>query len=87
MLDLQDAGFSLAAIEVLVRGWERGAALHEVLGFPAPAASARSAPPAPTTRPDGDGADWADLDQWAPPRRGALLSVVPSTVLDEPAAS
>ena len=90
VLDLQDAGFSLAAIEVLVRAWERGATLHEVLGFPAPALPA---PPAATTRRAasgpgaGDSPEWADLDHWSPPRRGAVLSVVPSTVLAEPAAS
>ncbi|HUI02791.1 MAG TPA: MerR family transcriptional regulator [Acidimicrobiales bacterium] len=80
VLELQEAGFSLAAIEVLVRAWERGAALHEVLGFPPP-------PAAPSGRAGAEDGEWADLDHWSPPRRGAALSVVPSTVLAEPAAS
>ena len=71
---LQNEGFSLAAIAALMRAWERGATLAEVLGLP----PSESAP----------GSDEPDVfDGWAPDRRGRILSVVPSTVLELPPAS
>ena len=71
---LQTEGFSLAAIATLMRAWEGGATLAEVLGLP------------PTEHlPGSDDPDV--FEGWAPHRRGRVLSVVPSTVLDHPPAS
>ena len=74
VLRLQHEGFSLAAIAALLKAWEAGGTLAHVLGLP-PHEGAASA-------------DEADIfEGWPPPRRGRLLSVVPTTVLAQPTAS
>jgi len=71
---LQGEGFSLAAIATLLRAWETGATLADVLGLP------------PTDR--GARSDEPDVfDGWPVQRRGSLLTVVPSTMLDHLNAS
>jgi len=80
ILRLQAEGFSLAALATLLRAWDRGTTLAEVLGLRAPPV------PAPDTESDVFG-DLAGTAGWFPPRRGRLLSLVPSTILDQPAAS
>jgi DNA-binding transcriptional MerR regulator len=72
VLRLQRRGFSLSAIDHLVEAWERGATLGEVLGL-SPHARLRS---------DEDVAsEWAAFDEWSFARRGAPVSIVPTTVL------
>jgi DNA-binding transcriptional MerR regulator len=73
ILRLQAEGFSLAAIAALIRAWETGATLEQVLGLPSRRVAA------------GDDTD--AFEGWPAQRRGRLLSVVPSTVLDDLAAS
>jgi len=80
ILRLQAEGFSLAALATLLRAWDSGATLDEVLGLRAPPV------PGPDTESDVFG-DLAGSAGWSPPRRGRLLSLVPSTILDQPAAS
>jgi len=77
---LQRAGFSLAALETLLRAWEANRSVAEVLGLP--------------PGRDGDAPDESDVFGDAAlalvsssHRRGRLLSLVPSTILGEPAAS
>ncbi|HUY23028.1 MAG TPA: MerR family transcriptional regulator [Acidimicrobiales bacterium] len=73
VLRLQDSGFSLVAIASLVRAWEAGMTLAQLLGLP-------PGRPDVTDEPD-------IFDGYRAPWRGRLLSVVPTTLLDEPAAS
>ena len=80
ILRLQAEGFSLAALATLLRAWDSGATLAEVLGLRAPPV------PASDTESDVFG-DLAGTSGWSPPRRGRLLSLVPSTILEQPAAS
>ena len=79
VLRLQAAGFSLAAISTLVRAWEANLTVAEVLGLPR------------TSGPDltdaGDFGDLVDSVHWPPARSGRFLSLVPTTLLDQPAAS
>ena len=74
VLRLQAEGFSLAAIVTLIRAWEAGSTLAQVLGLP--------------PNDDQGNPDEADIfEGWPAQRRGRLLSVVPSTLLDHPNAS
>ncbi|HTZ09991.1 MAG TPA: MerR family transcriptional regulator [Acidimicrobiales bacterium] len=73
VLRLQEAGFSLAAIAALLRAWEEGRTVAEVLGL---------APP-PRAVPDPGSPESLDGIVIAP-WRGRLLSVVPTTVLGAP---
>jgi DNA-binding transcriptional MerR regulator len=73
VLRLQERGFSLAAIVSLVGAWEAGMTLAEVVGLPAGSVAASEEPDI--------------FSGYHPPWRGRLLSVVPTTVLEEPAAS
>ncbi len=80
VLRLQDEGFSIAAIAALLRAWESGATLAQVLGLPPPGRTASQR----------DGADL--FDGWPAEQQGRVLSVVPTTVLahavlEQPAAS
>ena len=72
-LRLQDDGFSLAAIAALMKAWEAGATLAQVLGLP--------------PRGEHGGEEVDAFDGWVVQRRGRLLSVVPTTVLAYPTAS
>ena len=77
---LQADGFSLASLASLFRAWEANMTLGEVLGVDA------------TVHPGAeDDADvFGALDHtvdWRSARRGRLLSLVPSTILDQAAAS
>ncbi len=86
IVQLQDRGFSLESIGILLDALEAGRSLAAVLGLPEPAASA------------GDGADsgtdsaelygFAELQPTAAARRRGrpVLSVVPTTVWDERAS-
>jgi DNA-binding transcriptional MerR regulator len=71
---LQADGFSLAAIATLMRAWQEGATLAEVLGVP---------PSEPADRSE----DPDVFEGWPAQRRGRVLSVVPSTLLEHPPAS
>ena len=80
ILRLQADGFSLAGIGTLVRAWEANLTVAEVLGLPRPSRPA----------PDDDAEDFGDLVDsvdWPLPRPGRFLSLVPTTLLDQPAAS
>jgi DNA-binding transcriptional MerR regulator len=80
VLRLQADGFSLASLASLLRAWEANLTLGEVLGLRAPVH--------PVTEDDGD--VFGDLDRrigGRSTRRATLLSLVPSTILDEAAAS
>ncbi|HEY5024238.1 MAG TPA: MerR family transcriptional regulator [Acidimicrobiales bacterium] len=80
VLRLQAGGFSLGSLATLLRAWEAGMTLGQVLGLS----------PEPHTGTDDDGDVFGDLAGaagWSPPRRGRLLSLVPSTILDQAAAS
>ena len=89
ILRLQDRGFSLEALRVLFGAWEEGRTLAGVLGLPETVPSPTSGPGAP------DGADTAELYGFAELQpaearragRRAFLSLVPTTVWDEGAAS
>jgi DNA-binding transcriptional MerR regulator len=80
ILRLQADGFSLASLASLLRAWEANLTLGEVLGLPAPLHPAT-----------GDDADvFGALDRGVGGYSAApatLLSLVPSTILDEAAAS
>jgi DNA-binding transcriptional MerR regulator len=90
VLALQDRGFSLEALRVLFEAWEEGRTLAGVLGVPETVPSPASGPDAP------DGADTAELYGFAELQpdaaarraiRQPFLSLVPTTVWDEGAAS
>jgi DNA-binding transcriptional MerR regulator len=79
ILRLQADGFSLASLATLLRAWESGRTLGQVLGL--------GAPPHPV---DDDADVYGDLVGAvgrSRARRGGLLSLVPSTILDQAAAS
>jgi DNA-binding transcriptional MerR regulator len=79
ILRLQADGFSLASLATLLRAWESGRTLGDVLGL--------GAPPFPV---DDDADVYGDLVGAVGrnrARRGGLLSLVPSTILDQAAAS
>ena len=77
ILRLQAEGFSLASLTTLFHAWEADVPLGQVLGLDA--LSPRIA---------DDAADvFGDLVGWSPARRVGLLSLVPSTILDQAAAS
>ena len=84
VLRLQRDGFSLSAVAALLRAWESGRTLAEVLGLPeGPGQAADGEGPRRPRRPDE--VDEAEvLDTYAVPRRIRLLSVVPTTVVDAP---
>ncbi len=80
ILRLQADGFSLASLATLLRAWESGRTLSQVLGLGVP-------PPHPV---DDDADVYGDLVGAvgrSRARRGGLLSLVPSTILDQAAAS
>jgi DNA-binding transcriptional MerR regulator len=74
VLRLQADGFSRAAIATLLEAWEAGSTLADVLGLPPRARKAGADEPEP-------------FEHWPAQPRGRLLSVVPSTLLDQTAAS
>jgi DNA-binding transcriptional MerR regulator len=77
---LQAEGFSLAGISTLMRAWEANLTVAEVLGLPRPTGPARHV----------DAEEFGDLVDsvaWSPSRSGRFLSLVPTTLLDQPAAS
>ncbi len=88
VLRLQGRGFSLEALRVLFRAWEQGQTLAGVLGLPETVPSPGAGSGAP------EGADTAELYGFAELQPAAqrvgrrpLLSLVPTTVWDEGAAS
>jgi DNA-binding transcriptional MerR regulator len=80
ILRLQAQGFSLAALAALLAAWEADMTVAQVLGLRPHAREIAE-----------DEADvFGDLTgaaRWSSPRRGRLLSLVPSTILDQAAAS
>ncbi len=83
VLRLQADGFSLAALDTLFHAWDGGMTLAQVLGLAEPSATGPGS--VPESEPDVFG-DLAAVAGWSPPRRGRLLSLVPSTILDQSAA-
>jgi DNA-binding transcriptional MerR regulator len=80
ILRLQAEGFSLASLRSLLRAWESDMTLGDVLGLrPQPVRVAMD-------DADAFGA-LAGTMRWSSSRRGRLLSLVPSTILDQAAAS
>jgi DNA-binding transcriptional MerR regulator len=77
---LQADGFSLASLASLFRAWDANMTLGEVLGL--------AAPVHPGAEDDADvfGALDHNVNRRSA-RRGRLLSLVPSTILDQAAAS
>ena len=88
VLRLQDEGFSLDSLGVLLEALDAGRSLAAVLGLPEPTARVGG-----SSDPAGEpGADTAELYGFAElqpsaERRRPLLSVVPTTVWDESEAS
>ena len=80
ILSLQADGFSLAALAILFRAWEAGTTLAQVLGLPSP-------DPGGESDESDVFEDVAGPARWTSARRGRLLSLVPSTILDQAAAS
>jgi DNA-binding transcriptional MerR regulator len=77
ILRLQAEGFSLASLATLFHAWEADVSLGQVLGLGAPA-----------PRVEDDDADvFGNLVERSPARPVRLLSLVPSTILDQAAAS
>jgi DNA-binding transcriptional MerR regulator len=74
---LQAEGFSLASLATLFHAWEADVSLGQVLGLGAPAPRVA----------DDDADVFGDLVGRSPARRVRLLSLVPSTILDQAAAS
>ena len=80
ILRLQQSGFSLGSIGVLLEGWRRGLTLGQVLGLE---------PQAPSTGPSG-GEEWPEdlypLAEWPVPSlpgRPRLVALLPSSLLAE----
>lgn len=87
ILRLQARGFSLESLAVLLRAHDEGRSLAEVLGLGAPVAGTAGAA---TAGPDtAELYGFSDLQPAAARRAGRppLLSLVPTTVWDESAAS
>jgi DNA-binding transcriptional MerR regulator len=83
ILRLQADGFSLAALATLLRGWEANMTLAQVLGLGSPTDGAQ-----PAGEDDSDVfGDLAGPVGRSPRPRGKILSLVPSTILDQAAAS
>jgi DNA-binding transcriptional MerR regulator len=80
IIRLQAQGFSLAALSALLTAWERDMSVAQVLGLRPPAQQV------PEDEADVFG-ELAGAAHWSAPRRGRLLSLVPSTILDQAAAS
>jgi DNA-binding transcriptional MerR regulator len=79
---LQAEGFSLAALATLLRSWEAGLTLGEVLGLVSrPERTQRAG----EDEPDIFGALAGPADRSAA-RRGRILSLVPSTITDQVAS-
>jgi DNA-binding transcriptional MerR regulator len=74
VLRLQSDGFSLAAIAALLRAWEEGMSLEDVLGLGASARSGKSEGGRAAGDPYG-------LEGWAPAPGGRALSVVPTNLV------
>ncbi len=90
VLRLQDEGFSLESLRILLDALDAGRSLAAVLEIPGPPA-ATSGSSDPVSEPGTDSAElygFAELQPSVarPPRR-PLLSVVPTTVWDESEAS
>jgi DNA-binding transcriptional MerR regulator len=83
ILRLQGDGFSLAALATLLRGWDANMTLAQILGLGSPAERAR---PVGEDDPDVFGDLAGPVGRSARPR-GRILSLVPSTILDQAAAS
>jgi DNA-binding transcriptional MerR regulator len=90
ILRLQDEGFSLESLRVLLEALDAGRSLAGLLGLPGPPAAA-SGSSDPAGEPGTDTAElygFAELQPSAARRlRRPLLSVVPTTVWDESQAS
>ena len=82
---LQAEGFSLAAVATLLRAWEQDMTLAQVLGLSAHVDRGRDGP-SHQEEPDVF-ADLAGPIGVSSMRRGSVLSLVPSTILDHAAAS
>ena len=81
ILRLQAGGFSLAALETLMQAWSARMTLDQVLGL-------RTPPDDPVADDEPD--VFGDLEgalRRIPRRRGGVLSLVPTTILDQAAAS
>jgi DNA-binding transcriptional MerR regulator len=80
ILRLQAEGFSLASLRSLLAAWESNMTLGELLGLR----------PQPVRVASDDADAFGALAQTmrrSPSRRGRVLSLVPSTILDQAAAS
>lgn len=86
VMRLQENGFSLGSIGILLRAWESGSTLEDVVGLGSPSGSGARSRSGATAAADGAWED-DDYEGWPPPGRGRLLSLVPTTVIDQPAAS
>jgi DNA-binding transcriptional MerR regulator len=90
VLRLQDEGFSLESLRVLLEALDAGRSLAAVLGLPGPPAGA-SGSSDPVSEPEMDTAELYGFAELQPSaarlRRRPLLSVVPTTVWDESEAS
>jgi DNA-binding transcriptional MerR regulator len=82
ILRLQAEGFSLAALGTLLRSWEADLTLGEVLGLGSPSDRTHRAG---DDEPDIFGALAGPADRSAA-HRGRILSLVPSTILDQAAS-
>jgi len=85
VIGLQAEGFSLAALATLLRAWEQDLTLAQVLGLPSPVDRGREGR-GHLEEPDVF-ADLVGQVATSSMRRGRLLSLVPSTILDHSAAS
>jgi DNA-binding transcriptional MerR regulator len=84
---LQAEGFSLAALATLLRAWEQDLTLAQVLGLPSPVDRGRDVHGHGHVEERDVFADLAGQVGLSSMRRGRLLSLVPSTILDHAAAS
>jgi DNA-binding transcriptional MerR regulator len=90
VLRLQDEGFSLESLRVLLHALDAGRSLAAVLGLPGPLPAALGSSD-PAGEPGTDTAELYGFAELQPSaarrRRRPLLSVVPTTVWDESEAS